>query len=137
MAAPASGGDEPFSEINIVPFVDIVLVLLIIFMLTAPAMFDQSIPLELPQAATGEAESGTDVGITVLADGGLLLNGDGIDKVALRQAVRDKENVRALISADNAAPHGYVVGVIDLLRQEGVEKYAINVAPAEEDQPEP
>lgn len=132
MAGPMSGGDKPLTEINIIPFVDIVLVLLIIFMLTAPVMFDRAIPLELPQAATGEADSGRELGITILADGAILLDGDRITREALRAEVRDAPaESRALIAADKTTPHGDVVGVLDLLREAGIERYAINVIPAD------
>lgn len=127
-----NGGDAPLTEINIVPFVDIVLVLLIIFMLTAPVMFDRSIPLELPTAATGESEPGSDLGITVLADGSLVLNGEPVTPDELVARARASVNARALIAADRSTTHGNVVNVIDLLREAGVEKYAINVLPAEE-----
>lgn len=133
MAAKLSGGgDAPLTEINIVPFVDIVLVLLIIFMLTAPLMFDKSIPLELPTAASGESEPGSELGISILQDGSLLLNGEAITRDQLAERAKAvAANARALISADRGAVHGNVVDVIDTLREAGVEKYAINVMPDE------
>ncbi len=133
MAGLGPGGEgRPITDINVTPFVDVVLVLLIIFMVTAPAMFAQSIPLELPAAATGEAAPGTDFGIVVLADGAILLDGDRVDEEFLRRRLQEagaEGEVRALISADRTTEHGAVVGVLDLLRQEGVEKFAINVVP--------
>lgn len=131
MAGSVNGGDKPLTEINIIPFVDIVLVLLIIFMLTAPVMFDRSIPLELPTAATGESEPGTELGITVLIDGSIMLNGEPVSADELKARARAATNARALIAADRMTTHGNVVGVIDILREAGVEKYAINVLPAE------
>jgi len=119
------------NEINIVPFVDIVLVLLIIFMLTAPMVFDRSIPLQLPSAASGETEPGAEVGITILEDGSLLVNGDRVELSALPGLIRGMANAKALISADRMTRHGEVVRVLDLLREAGIEHYAINVIPAE------
>lgn len=135
MASLGPGGDDkPLTDINVTPFVDVVLVLLIIFMVTAPAMFAQQIPLELPTAATGEPAPGTDFGIIVLADGGLLLDGDRVEADLLRERLREAKaagEVRVMVSADRMTPHGAVVGTLDLLRQEGVDKFAINVVPRE------
>lgn len=131
--APRRAGD-PITDINVTPFVDVVLVLLIIFMVTAPVMFAQRIPFELPEAATGEAASGTDIGIAVLPDGAILLNGDRVEEATLRAELtrlRDEGDVRALVSADRSTPHGTVVGVIDLLREIGIAKFAINVTARE------
>lgn len=123
--------ERPFSQINIIPFVDIVLVLLIIFMITAPVMFDTSIPLELPQAKSVEPTNQTDIGLIILADGSLLVNGASISDADLRITVRATPGVRALLSADKATPHGRVIEIIDLLRQEGIHRYALNVVPSE------
>jgi biopolymer transport protein ExbD len=131
MESSGSGG-KSFTEINIIPFVDIVLVLLIIFMLTAPVIFETSIPLELPQAASVEPTADTDIGVIILADGSLVLNGTSINDVGLRQAVQENPTVRALLSADKDTPHGRVIEIIDILRQEGVHRYALNVVPSEE-----
>ena len=131
---PASGkhGQEPFAEINIIPFVDVVLVLLIVFMITAPVIFDTTIPLELPSAATGEEGLESDVGIIILEDGSLMVNGRRVSEDGLRAVVQNNPGARALLSADRDTPHGRVVEIIDLLRDEGIQRYAINVVPAEE-----
>lgn len=127
---PVGGGDEQLVDINITPLVDVVLVLLIIFMLMAPAMFATEIPLELPTAATSEPTAGQDIGIVILADGGLLVDGEPVTRDGLRAlAAAAGPQARALISADTATRHGVVVEVLDLLRTAGIEKYAINVVP--------
>ena len=90
MAGKLGGGDdEPMVDINIVPLVDIVLVVLIIFMVTATVMEAPSIKVNLPEAATGESIESSSLGITVAADGALFLDGAPVTEDALRAAVRE------------------------------------------------
>jgi biopolymer transport protein ExbD len=134
MAGKLGGGsDEPMTEINVVPLVDIVLVVLIIFMVTASLMETPSIKVNLPEAATGESTEPSSLGITVAADGKLFLDGAPVTEDALRAAVRaakaEKADVVCLIAGDKEARHGDVTRVIDLVKQEGVAKFAINIEP--------
>jgi biopolymer transport protein ExbD len=126
--------DEPMVDINIVPLVDIVLVVLIIFMVTATVITSPSIKVNLPDAATGDATEPSSLGITVGARGELLLDGKPVTEPELRAAVRAahaaNRDVVCLIAGDQAARHGDVTHVIDLVKQEGVAKFAINVDPA-------
>ena len=134
MAGKLGGhGDEPMTDINIVPLVDIVLVVLIIFMVTATYIVSPSIKVNLPEAATAEVQEPTSLGITVATDGSLFLDGTPITEDGLRAAVRaakaEKADVVCLIAGDKEARHGDVIKVIDLVKQEGVAKFAINVEP--------
>ena len=134
MAGKLGGhGDEPMTDINIVPLVDIVLVVLIIVMVTATYIVSPSIKVNLPEAATAEAQEPTSLGITVATDGSLFLDGTPITEDGLRAAVRaakaEKADVVCLIAGDKEARHGDVIKVIDLVKQEGVAKFAINVEP--------
>lgn len=134
MAGKLGGGnDEPMTEINVVPLVDIVLVVLIIFMVTATLMETPSIKVNLPEAATGESTEPSSLGITVAADGKLFLDGEPVTEDGLRAAVRaakaEKADVVCLIAGDKDARHGDVTRVIDLVKQEGVAKFAINIEP--------
>lgn len=123
---------EIYSEINVTPLVDVVLVLLIIFMVTIPALIQSELPLELPQAATGTELQGSDLGIQIFSDGSLRMNGREGTLADLKGIVEGlKPPVRALIQADRRVSHGTVVDVLDTLRSLGVEKYAIEVAPRE------
>lgn len=134
------GGDEDDAivNINITPFVDIILVVLIIFMVTTSTIVERSIKVELPDAATGESVSkDTSVAIQMLPDRSLTLDGAPITWEQLRAFIRsEKAKVESeggklicLIGADKAVPHGEVVKIIDLVRQEGVAKFAININP--------
>ena len=138
MAAKLGGDDDDaIVDINITPFVDIILVVLIIFMVTTSYIVKQSIKVNLPEAASGESTEDSSLGITIDADKNLLLNGEPTTEDDLRIFIRaEKERMKAqgadvvcLIAADHTVPHGEVVGVIDLVKQEGVAKFAINIDP--------
>ncbi len=122
--------DEIISDINVTPFVDVALVLLIIFMVTATYIVAQSIPVDLPQAGTGE-DVVTTFAVTLTKDGQTYLDGEKIDEFGLKKRIRkaqDKnDEVRVVIAADKAVQHGRVVRIIDIVRKEGVAKFAINI----------
>ncbi|MEQ1503376.1 MAG: biopolymer transporter ExbD [Myxococcota bacterium] len=133
--------DELIADINITPFVDIILVVLIIFMVTAATIVKSSIKVSLPEAATGEATDSTSLGLTLSSDGRLLLDGvptdaDGI-RAAIRRAKQSTDEVVCLISADKAVAHGRIVWVIDLVKSEGVGKFAINIDKTQAIPPDP
>lgn len=128
------GDDDLITAINVTPLVDIVLVLLIILMVTATAIVSKTIPMELPEAATGEGTP-TTIAVSIDQEGALFLDARPVDEDELRRQIRaaraEDEDVRAVIAADGRIPHRRVVQVIDLLRQEQVTKFAINVRPSE------
>lgn len=134
MAGGALGGDdeEIISNINVTPLVDVVLVLLIVLMVTATAIVSKAISVELPQAATGE-QAPADLAVSVDEDGTLYFNETEVEEAQLREEIRRVKEanpeVRAVIAADGRLAHASVVRVIDVLRQEGVTKFAINVRP--------
>lgn len=131
------GGDQDdiIADINITPFVDIVLVVLIIFMVTATYIVKQSIKVTLPEAATGENTDTTSLGLMLNKEGDLFLDGEPITPEGLRAFIREekakKSDLVCLIAADLATPHGKVIGLIDLVKQEGVVKFAINIDPVQ------
>jgi biopolymer transport protein ExbD len=136
MAGGAKFDDEEIiTDINVTPFVDVALVLLIIFMVTATYIVAQSIPVDLPEAGTGE-EVVTTFAIAITPDGQLFLDGEKKDEAGVRAKIRGarelNEDVRVVIAADKAVTHGRVVRVIDLIRKEGVAKFAINIDAEEE-----
>ena len=134
MGAKIGGDDDDvMADINITPMVDIILVLLIIFMVTTSVINQPAIEVELPEAATGGPTETTSLGIHIDADGAWYLNGEGIGKDGLRAFIRQEKeagsDLMALIAADRSVPHGDVVEAIDLVKQEGVFKFAININP--------
>ncbi|MCA9593144.1 MAG: biopolymer transporter ExbD [Myxococcales bacterium] len=134
MAASSSNQDEMISGINVTPLVDVVLVLLVILMVTATTLVSRTISVDLPKAATGQATH-TLLAITLDRSGKTYLDAAPVDEATLSARVRAAKaadsDLRATIAADGAVPHRRVVRVIDLLRREGVERFALNVQPTE------
>lgn len=135
MAHSSSSPDDAITGINVTPLVDITLVLLIVFMVTAKLIAGQSVPLELPRAATAGVSQSV---LTVEIDdqGRVSLNGQRVDdRLALeqraRQAVGADAGLRALISASARASHGTVLQVMDTLRKVGLSKIAFAADKAE------
>jgi biopolymer transport protein ExbD len=134
-----SASDDPdgmITDINVTPLVDIILVLLIIFMLTANLIARPSIAVERPEAPTGEASEPTTLAITLSRDGEMFLNGVPTDNEALRayipEVLATDPKTQAIIAADKEVTHGRVVGIIDLVRKGGIYKFAINIDPSEQ-----
>jgi biopolymer transport protein ExbD len=126
--------DETISGINVTPLVDITLVLLIIFMVTTKIVLNQTVPLDLPKAATGTSDVQVVFSIVLVADGRALADGKPIaSDDAILQLARDVQaqhpDVRAVIKADAAVTHGRVIHVLDLLKQAHVNKIAFGVTP--------
>jgi biopolymer transport protein ExbD len=121
-------------DINVTPLVDVVLVLLVILMVTASYVVSKSISVDLPNGATGETVP-TTLAITVDATGRLFLDGAPVDEAVLRTRTRTArardDQARAVIAADGSAEHRHVVRVIDLMRQEKIFRFAVNVRPSE------
>jgi biopolymer transport protein ExbD len=132
--APQGGDDEMITAINVTPLVDIVLVLLIILMVTANYISSKTIPVDLPRSATGE-NTATTLAVSVDERGGLFLDAEPVTEEQLSArvgaAARQNRDVRAVIAADGRIAHSRVVRVIDILRQQNVTKFAINVRPEE------
>jgi biopolymer transport protein ExbD len=131
---PFAGDDEGgrmITDINVTPLVDIMLVLLIIFMVTAAYIAAPSIKVELPKAATGSESSHTPLALTLTKDGVLHLNGEKSTDAAVTAFVAAElpknPDLQAIIGADKAVSHGAVVHVIDLVKRAGIRKFAINV----------
>jgi biopolymer transport protein ExbD len=131
MATPVQRPGELIQGINVTPLVDVVLVLLIILMIAASSAVSRALPMDLPKASTGQPTERRPLAISIDAAGALFLDGEPLSREQLRQRVKQRSGseASALIAADGAARHRAVVGVIDLLRAEGVTKFAINVVP--------
>jgi biopolymer transport protein TolR len=116
-------------EINVVPYIDVMLVLLIIFMVTAP-LLTQGIKVELPQAGTEPISESTNTPLilSVDAEGNLYINvGDDEDKPVIsneiisrtRAVLKNNPETLVLIKADRSVPYGIVVGAMVLLQKGG------------------
>jgi biopolymer transport protein ExbD len=120
--------------INVTPLVDVTLVLLIIFMVTASYIVSPSIKVDLPKAASGGEQQRSALSLTLTAQGAVFLNGapSSDDAIARYLAIALPQNpdLQAVIAADRAVPHGTVVHLIDVVRRAGIRRFAINVDPA-------
>jgi len=119
--------------INVTPLVDVSLVLLIIFIVTAKLVVTPAVPLELPRAAAVQ-EVQVVLAVAVPAEGLSLVNGKTVTSdaafVALaRDAVTRHRDLRVVISADANVHHGRVVHVLDLLEGAGVARIAFAALP--------
>lgn len=133
MAAVTSASNRRggITGINVTPMVDIVLVLLIIMMVSATYIVSQSLKVELPKTASSDETVSKTYVVTITKDGQYLFNDKATSKLELpallRGAKAENANLNLVITADEAARHGAVVGVIDLAKVEGITKFAINV----------
>lgn len=123
--------DGLISEINIIPFVDIVLVLLIIFMVTSTAMVKAALRVDLPQAASAGQSVESTLNIVFTPGDELFLDGNLVtrDQLAelVQSAVATNPSAQAVISADKENPYGDVVELIDLVKQNGIKTFALNI----------
>jgi biopolymer transport protein ExbD len=108
---------------------------------TATTIVNDSIKMNLPDAATGEPTENVSLGLTLLSDGGLMLDGAPITAEALKtrlaEAKAETDDVVCLISADKSVAHGRVIWLVDLIKSQGVGKFAFNIDKAEMVPPDP
>ncbi len=133
--ASSQNGGGMITGINVTPLVDITLVLLIIFIVTAKIIVTPAVPLDLPKASHSE-QLQVVFSIILPAQGPALVDGvatpsdDAMLKLAQQAKGRDPE-VRAVINADGAVSHRRVMAVLDLLKSAGIAKIAFGALPKE------
>jgi len=135
MAADFSSNTEddngPISSINVTPFVDVVLVLLVIFMVTAPLLMQDSIGIHLPKATSSDRKLTSKMGVAITRQGQILLNGvlasPETVTARVRESLQKDPETQALISADGDARHADVVRAIDLIKSAGMSRFAIQI----------
>jgi biopolymer transport protein ExbD len=132
MAGGAQESDDEITGINVTPLVDIVLVLLIIFMVTANFIVRETVEVDLPRAAnTQDKTVQGPVMLTMDKDAKVFFDGVEVQPDALmskmKDAVAKDKEVRAIISADQALNYGKVMGLIDLVKEAGIAKFALNI----------
>ncbi len=128
--------DEGINEINVTPLVDIMLVLLIIFMVASNYIVQEAIEVDLPKAASGQESLSESLAVVIKANGELYINGELSDQTKLIEKAKElsakNKDAQAMISADKSVKHGDVVKVIDVVRLNGLLKFAINIDPEDE-----
>jgi biopolymer transport protein TolR len=111
------------AEINITPFTDVVLVLLIIFMIATPFIYQSSMMVELPQASMPE-EKAQDIVITINAEGDVYLDDEKVDLDALQKRITamvvNEPDLSVIVNGDKNVRYNAVIQVMDVLKQSGV-----------------
>jgi biopolymer transport protein TolR len=128
-----NGESQLMSEINIVPFVDVMLVLLIIFMMGAP-MLNQGVEVNLPKTASKVMKTREDpLMVTVKADGAVFLEEHRIELEGLEAKVssifKNRAEKEVLLRADKTVPYGTVIGVVARIKRAGIDKLGMVTEP--------
>ena len=123
--------DEEIVGINVTPLVDVVLVLLIIFMVTANFIVKETVEVDLPKAAHGGETVQGLVNVVLDKQGQLYFDGAPVtegelQRLAAAQLKKDA-NTRAIISADQSLPYGKVMHLIDVVKGQGIARFALNI----------
>jgi len=131
-------GDGFMSEINVTPFVDVMLVLLIIFMVTAPMMI-QGVSVSLPEAAAGPLTADEDNLIVIIKESGqLYINDvnvtDGDLRLKLQKIIAGRTDREVYLKADKNITYGKVVKVMFEIKAAGIDKLGMVTLPANEDE---
>ncbi len=130
----AAGNSDGFlSEINVTPFVDVMLVLLIIFMVTAP-MMSQGLDVALPQVTAKPLETKEEqLMVTVNRERQIYINDFAVDLETLGdklgKIVQGRPNAEVFLKADREVPYGVVAAVMAQIREAGVEKLGMVTEP--------
>ena len=128
-AKAGGGGNETIADINMVPLIDIILVVLIIFMVTAPALIKPSVEVNLPEAASGDETTPSLLNIAITADGQVMLNNEDVDEEDAKRLAKDEvernPEVQAVIVADRDLPYGQVIKILDWIKSSGVKNFAV------------
>ena len=131
MSSPHQDSEEPITYINVVPMVDIMLVLLIIFMLTANFIATPSLPISTPKSYTSESTAPASQALVLTKTREFYYRNKKVTEQELKSRLAEdvalNPDLRVVLSADTSTPHGEVVALIDLARALGVKKIALGV----------
>ncbi|NIM59256.1 MAG: protein TolR [Candidatus Aminicenantes bacterium] len=125
------------SEINVTPFVDVMLVLLVIFMVTAP-MIQSGISVNLPQAETESTPAEVGLTLTITKDKYIHVENSVINQYLLEQKLKEyfygKEKKIVFIRADESLPYGFIMRILDISKKAGVEITGLITRPIESEE---
>jgi biopolymer transport protein TolR len=131
MAAQTTDDDDEIVSINVTPLVDITLVLLIIFMVTANFIVKETVEVDLPRAAHTDETLKGPLNIVLDKDAKLYLDGTELSEADLKAKIDEQvqldKDARAVISADQTLNYGKVMHLIDFVKGEGIAKFALNI----------
>ena len=134
MAGGASHEDDEIVGINVTPLVDVMMVLLIIFMVTANVINQKAITVQLPKAGSGEdLKQAKNLVFNIAKGGAVYLDGLAFNLRDLPQRIKTErlahQNLQALVGADRDVPYQAVISVVDQLRSNGISDFALTVQP--------
>lgn len=129
--AGGSNEDEIIDAINITPMVDVILVLLVIFMVTANFLKKESININLPKVASADPNTSKSVQVALTRDGKILLEGQTITEeklvAQLQRDLKFRPNMRLTLSADEKLSYGTIMKLMGVIRKSGVTRVALSV----------
>jgi biopolymer transport protein TolR len=131
MTGASGDGRSSLSEINVTPLVDVILVLLIIFMITAP-MMTRGIDIDLPQAESGADATEDRITVTIDADRQVYLNESPVNIHLLQERIQPlaaSGTTFVFLRADEAVPYGYVMQVVDQVKAAGIDRLGLVTKP--------
>ena len=119
----------PITDINVTPFVDVVLVLLVVFMITAKLIVARGVEIDKPKMATG-GDVPSSLRVSIDAEGKVFVNGDAFTDDAsavarIKQIALATSKPKAIIAGDRKAAYGGVMRAIDLVEQAGITAIAL------------
>ena len=124
-------GSSALTDINITPFVDVVLVLLVIFMVTTPLMVKESLKVSLPKSQASELTDQKSIGVVLNKLSQIIYQGEFVTYDALISSLimekKNNEKVEVLISADQEVTHGEVIKLINAIKTAGIEKFSFQI----------
>jgi biopolymer transport protein ExbD len=131
VAAAQQDDTEEITGINVTPLVDVVLVLLIIFMVTANFIVRETVEVDLPRAAHGGETVQGLVNVVIDRDAKVFFDGAEVSEPELLRriaaALEKDKDTRAIISADQSLNYGRVMHLIDVVKGQGIAKFALNI----------
>ncbi|MEI7812411.1 MAG: biopolymer transporter ExbD [Ignavibacteria bacterium] len=124
--------EKEFSEINITPFTDVVLVLLLIFMIASPFLVTGALKVKLPESTTSENTGDKSIEVYLNDKNQIYMNDKQINlselQLSLQVQLLNKVNKEVIIQADKGALHGNFVQLLDVLKKAGATKFLIATA---------
>ena len=129
--AQGSNEDEVIDGINITPMVDVILVLLVIFMVTANFLKKESININLPKVQAADPNVSQSVQVAITRDGKILLEGQETTEEKLvsnlERDLKFRPNMRLTLSADEKLAYGTIMKLMGVIRKAGVSRVALSV----------
>ncbi len=124
------GKPRIMADINITPFTDVVLVLLIVFMVATPVLYQSSLKVELPRG-TSSVEMSKDIIISIDSQGNVIIDDNKIGinelKDKISDLVRSKSDPQVIVDGDKNVRYDYVIRVMDILTQAGIKNPGLGI----------